>query len=169
MDQNQDSKIELKDILTNFYNKNKKKILAFIIIIIIFLISLILLKINSEKKNKLIAEKYVQAGLYLASDKRENAVVLYEEIILKKNRFYSLLALNTVIEKKLISDDSKIIDFFEILEKINYSEEKKDLIIFKKALYLIKISRDQEGQNLLKSLVKKNSKLKNLAKEIIVN
>ena len=41
----------------------------------------------------------------------------YENIILSNNEFYSLLALNTILEKKLIKDDQKILNYFSQLEK----------------------------------------------------
>ena len=53
------------------------------------------------------------------------------------------------------------------MEEITKNEEQLNLIIFKKALYLIKISNTQEGNMLLKNLIDKNSKLKPLAEEIL--
>ena len=71
----------------------------------------------------------------------------YEEIILSKNKFYSLLALNTILEKNLINDKKKIIKYFLKLEKFNFSKEANiDLIHFKKALYLIKIKEIKAGK-----------------------
>ena len=39
--------------------------------------------------------------------------------------------------------------------------------MFKKALFLIKISKENEGKAILKRLIKKNSNLKVLSEEII--
>ena len=120
-----------------------------------------------QKKNILISEKYVQAGLYLADKKEKNAKDLYVEIILSENKFYSILALNTIIENKLVDEDEKIIKYFKIVENLKLSNDQKDLLTFKKALYLIKIMKKKEGEVLLKKIVDKNSKLKILAKEIL--
>tara|TARA_B100001057_G_scaffold489661_1_gene576340 strand:+ start:2790 stop:3299 length:510 start_codon:yes stop_codon:yes gene_type:complete len=169
MDQNLDSKLQIKSKLLNFYNSNKVKIFIFIFVILLILISIIFLKYNNNRNNILISEKYVQAGLNLSSNEKDNAKILYEEIILKKNKFYSILALNTIIEKDLINDSVKILNYFKILENLNYSEEKQDLIIFKKALYFLKISNNVEGNRLLNNLIKKNSKYKLLAEEAIAN
>ena len=95
--------------------------------------------------------------------------MLYEEIIFSKNKFYSILSLNTILEKNLISDKKKILEYFEILEGVSLSQENKDLITFKKALYLLKSSDIQNGKNLLKSLIDKNSSLKTIANELIEN
>lgn len=167
MDNNIENKVELKDKFINFYHSHRKKIFLLILIILIFVISLVFLKYKSEKDNNLIAEKYVQAGIYLTSKKNNEAKILYEEIILSKNKFYSILALNTIIEKNLISENSKILEYFEILEKITPNEENKDLILLKKALYLISKSDEESGKTLLKNLIDKNSTLKTIARELI--
>ena len=162
-----DHKIELKEKLFNFYNSNKLKINSIVVILIIILISLTFLQLNNKKKNKLISEKYIQAGLYLASEDKVKSKNLYQEIIFSSNKFYSILALNKILEKNLESDNNKILKYFEEVEKINLSREQKDLIIFKKSLFLIKISNQAQGKVLLKSLIQHNSKLKSLAEEVI--
>ena len=91
-----------------------------------------------------------------------------EEIILSKNKFYSILALNTIIEKNLILDHKKIIDYIVLAEDIIETNDQKELLLFKKGLYLIKNSKNLEGEKILKDLIKKNSQLKFLAEEIIV-
>ena len=168
MEQNLNNKLELKDKLISFYNSNKLKIYSLVSILLIIFISLIILKINFNKKNILISEKYILAGI-LETNNKEKSKNLYEEIINSDNEFYSILALNSILEKNLISDENKIINYFNIVEKLNKNHEKKDLIVFKKALYLIKISKIDEGNQLLNNLIEKNSKLKFLAEEILIN
>ena len=169
MEENQDNKIDFKRKLIDFYNLNKSKIFIFAIFLLTILFSIIFINYNNERKNILIAEKYMKAGIFLSSNQKDNAKALYEEIILSKNKFYSILALNTIIEKEIIENDEIVLNYFKILEDINYSEEKLDLIIFKKALYLLKSSKNQEGKKLLNNLIEKDSKLKFLAKEAINN
>jgi len=169
MEQKLESKIELKNKIINFYNLNKFKIYIFIFLLLSIFTAVTLYKYNNQKKNILISEKYIEAGMNLANNKNENAKSLYEEIILSKNKFYSILSLNTIIEKDLINDEKKILNYFDILENMNFKEEKYDLIIFKKALFYIKISKKNEGINLLEKLISKNSNFKNLAEEITNN
>ncbi len=137
------------------------------LILIIITISIIFVKFKNERENTLVAEKYVKAGIYLSKDQKNNAIILLEEIVLSKNSFYSILALNTIIEKNLISDHKKIISYIVLTEEIIKSNEQEELLLFKKALYLIKNSKNLEGEKLLKDLINKNSKLKFLAKEAI--
>ena len=65
MDQNLERKQELKNKIINFYNLNKVKVFFFILIFLIGVISTIFFKINSERKNILIYDKYIQSGIYL--------------------------------------------------------------------------------------------------------
>jgi hypothetical protein len=167
MEQNLENKIELKDKLFRYYNHNKKKIYIFLFVLLIIVISIILLQQKSEKKNILNAEKYIQAGLYLTSNNKNEAILLYEEIILSKNEIYAILALNTVVEKKLISDKKRILELFMILENSTKVKENKDLIKLKKALYLIKISKIEDGKSLLKDLIEKNSNFKAIAQDLL--
>ncbi len=117
----------------------------------------------------MISEKYIEAGLYLASKDNENAKKIYEEIIISKNKFYSILALNTLLEKKLETSQDKVLEYFQIIEDLNISSDQKDLILFKKALYLIKNSKLDEGKNLLEKISKSESKLKNISQDILNN
>ena len=81
----------------------------------------------NKQKNNLISEKYIEAGLYLASNDLEKSKILYEQIIFSKNPFYSTLSLNTILEKDLEKDSSKILKYFEIIEKNNKSKKNKTI------------------------------------------
>ena len=167
MDQSKENKTEIKDRIINFLNDNKVKIYIFIFILATVLGSFIFIKTNNEKKNVLVAEKYLKAGINLVSNKNDIAKSLYEEIISSKNEFYAILALNTIIEKDLVIDQKKILEYFVVLERSVATKETIDLIKLKKALYLIKILDIETGNELLKSLIDDNSNLKSIAKELI--
>ena len=169
MDDSLDKNTDLKDRINNFFKKNKLKIYFLILTLIIILISMFLINKNQIKNNYLISEKYIKAGLYLSSKNNEEAKKTFEEIIFSENKFYAILALNTILEKNLEKDRGKILEYFNILENIDYSKEKKDLIVLKKALYLSRISETQLSNKLLQNLVDKNSILKNIAKDLIIN
>jgi len=90
-----------------------------------------------------------------------------EEIVLSKNDFYSILALNLILEKNLITEKKKIIKYFKILEETTSAKDKNDLIKFKKALYLMKNSDNEKGENIMKNLMDQNSNLKPIIKELL--
>ncbi len=169
MEQNLESRADIKSRILNFCKFNKVKIFTLVFFCFLVVVSFFLLNYKNEKSNILIAEKYIQAGVYLSANKRDKAKNLYEEIILSKNKFYSILSLNTIIENDLVANNEKVLNYFKLLEELNYPSEKKDLIFFKKALYLIKSSKQEEGERLLKNLINDNSQFKVLAEEIIKN
>ena len=167
MDENLDkSKDSLKKIKL-FFQKNKFRILLFVFFIILTLALTVFYNSKVKKNNILISEKYIKAGLLLSENQKENAKNYYEEIVLSKNKFYSLLALNTLIEKDLINDKEKVIKYFAKLESLNFSKDLNDLILIKKALYLIKINEDKSGKNILNKLINDGSNLKLLAQDLI--
>ena len=167
MDQSVENKTEIKIRLLNFYNSNKVKIYFILFVMILILISFSFIKYKNEKNNILVGEKYVEAGLNLSLNQTDKAKKIYEEIIYSENNFYSILALNAIIEKKLIKDKEKILEFFKIVEKSISLKSQKDLIALKKALYMIKAADIQNGNDLLKELIKNDSSLKPIAQEIL--
>ena len=160
------NKSNLTEKIINIF-KEKKKILFLILFIIIAILSLIIsFNYYQGNKNEKISEKYIKAGIYLASKNKEKSKLLYKEVVFSKNKFYSILALNNIIENDLEEDSSEILRFFKIVENIKADKEKKNLIKLKKALYLMKISKDSEGRVLLKEIIKDNSIWKNTAIQI---
>ena len=159
-------KLNLTEKIINIF-KEKKKILFLILFIIIAILSLIIFfNYYQSSKNEKISEKYIQAGIYLASKDKEKSKLLYEEVVFSKNKFYSILALNNIIENDLEEDSGKILNFFKIVENIKTDKEKRNLIKLKKALYLMKISKESEGKKLLKEIIKDNSIWNNTAIQI---
>ena len=169
MEQNLEDKVEFREKAKYFLNKNKKKIVLFLIIVFLFLCALFLIEYNKKKANNLISEKYIQAGLLLASDQKEASKEIFKEIIFSKNKFYSVLALNTIIEKDLEKNQTKVIEYFDIVENINKSKEQNDLILFKKALYLLKISKENEAKKILEMLLNSNTGFESLIRDLLEN
>ena len=169
MEQNLEKKIDLKEKIFFFFKKNQFKLIILFFLIFLVGIFLIFFKINIEKKNNLISEQFIQAGINLELNKTELSKKIYNEIILKKNKFYSVLALNIILEKKLETNENIILGYFKIIEDLKLSKEKKDLINLKKALFLIEKSKSNEAKEILKNLVENESKIKNIAQEIMTS
>ena len=167
MEQKLDKTQNLKLRFSSFLQKNKFKIISLIILIILLLISIFVYDQIKKKRNILLSEKYIKAGLLLSNNQNEEAKNYFDEIISSENKFYSLLSFNTILERDLMNDREKILNYFEILEKKNYSQDLKDLILFKKALYFLKLNEFEIGNNILAELISKNSKLKSAAQEIL--
>ncbi len=167
MDQNIDKASNLREKLSFFYKKNKLKIIILVIFTIISLLLLSYYKIYKGDQKKLISERYIQAGIYLSSNQIKESAIIFEEIINSKNEFYSLLALNTILERDLKFNKSKILEFFKIVESLDITREQQDLLKIKKALFLIKNSDDSKGKELLEKIQNSDSKFKKIAEEIL--
>ena len=169
MDQDKEKNIEFIDKLKLFYVEQKINIIlicsTFILILVVFAVAMFF----QERKNILISEKFIKANIFLSLENKDKSKELYEEIIKSKNKFYSILALNTILEKGLENNEDKIIKYFDILQSLSIPSDQKDLLIFKKALYLIQISKTEEGKNLLRKLSNSESFLKNISNQILEN
>tara|TARA_B100000579_G_C22784202_1_gene830969 strand:- start:310 stop:813 length:504 start_codon:yes stop_codon:yes gene_type:complete len=150
----------------NFVKENKNILLTVLTLIIFVLIGVSYLNYYQKSKNEKTSEKFVQAGIYLSLDKQAESKKMYEEIINSKNKFYSLLALNTIIDNNLEKNHEKILELFNVVESTKVEKEQKNLVKLKKALYLINISRDNEGKKLLDEIISDDSIWKETASEI---
>ena len=146
--------------------QKKKTFAAILIFIIITIFSLVFLNIYENKKNKKISEKYIKAGLYLASSEKEKSKIIYKDIVLSKNKLYSSLALNNILENNLELNRDEVLKLFDIVENTRMKKEQKNLVKLKKALYLMKQSMSKEGEELLKEIISSNSVWKKIALEV---
>ena len=169
MEESTDKNLKANNKVIKLIKDNKSRIIYLFIILIFIGTIFTYLEINNNNKNNLIAEKYVQAGIHLAAKEYNESKIIYNDIIQSKNKFYSILSLNNIIENDLEPEEEKILKYYEFIEKINITKDQKDLLEFKKSLYLIKISKFQEGNKLLKKIIESESKFKSLAEDIISN
>ncbi len=166
MENNITDKPDLVEKITNTVKKKKKLLLLIIFIIIAILLGIFFFNYYQDNQNEKISEKYIKAGIYLSSEDREKSKIIYKEIILSKNKFYSILALNNIIENDLEQNSEEILKLFNIIENAKNEKERKNLIKLKKALYLIKISRSKEGNELLQEIISQKSIWGNIALEL---
>jgi len=159
-------KPDLIEKIANIVKKRKKLLLSILFIIIVILSVIFFLNYYQNNQNEKISEKYIKAGIYLSSKDREKSKLIYKEIILSKNKFYSILALNNIIENDLEENSEEILKLFNIIENTRNENERKNLIKLKKALYLIKISRLKEGNKLLQEIISQNSIWRDIALEL---
>ena len=152
-----------------FLREKKKIIISFIILILIILIGTNIFLINQKNKTKDLAEKFISAGILASSKENEKAKILYKEIVLSKNKFYSILSLNQLIEKNLMKDQNEILNLFDLVETIKMDNEQKNLVKLKKALLLMKMSKNENAKKLLQEIIVDQSSLTNVALELSKN
>ena len=161
-----DKEISSLEKIEIFVRKNKNILLIISTLILFFSIGISYFNYYQKSENEKVSEKFIQAGIYLSLNEQEKSKKIYKEIIISKNKFYSLLALNSIIDNDLEQDNEEILNLFNIIENTKIKKEQKNLVKLKKALYLIKISKDNEGEKLLNEIISDNSIWKETASEI---
>tara|TARA_B100001057_G_C22528774_1_gene824947 strand:- start:14 stop:517 length:504 start_codon:yes stop_codon:yes gene_type:complete len=165
--ENEVEKLGIIKKIANILIERKKTLISILIIIIFSFLGLEFLDYYKKKINREISEKYIKAGIYLTTSKRDQSKKIYIEIIKNKNKFYSILALNNIIENDLEKNSDEVLKLFNLVEQIKTEKDQKELVKLKKALYLFKISKMDEGNSLLKQIIADDSKWKNIALELI--
>ena len=122
--------------IKNFFLKNKKIIIIFLTLILFIILSFFSFnEYKSSKKNK-ISDKYNSAIIEYSEKNKENTKETLIELIQMKDSTYSPLSLFFIIDKKLISDQARVNELFDvIIKKTSLEKEIKNLIIYKKALF----------------------------------
>ena len=153
--------------ITIIAKHNKKKIIIIFSFTLIFIFCFFAYTYCQKEKNEDISQKYIKAGIYLSSKDFERSKAVYKEIILSKNKFYSSLALNNLIENDLERNNEEILELFKVVEDIKMEKDLKDLVKLRKALYLIKITKLDEGKKLLEEIISSKSVWSGIASEAI--
>ena len=124
------------DKIKNFVVNNRSKIVSSIVLILIITISFYSFdkyKINKKKK---ISDDFNLATIEYSENSKNKSINKLIGIINEKDPTYSPLSLYFIIDNKLISDQSQINSFFDILiNQTSLEKEIKNLVIYKKALY----------------------------------
>ena len=130
--------------IVNFVKKNLKKLIVLSILLILILFSYLFYKDLKNKDEIKLSEQYTQASILFKEKKIEDAKQLLENIINKKHKFYSPLALYFVIDNNLEEDPLKIINFFnKILSISSIEKENLNLIKIKKAILLFDVDDEE--------------------------
>ncbi len=156
----------METYLTLIKENSKKLILLAIILLLVFLGTFFLKNYQKKLDNK-VSENYIKAGIFLATNKKEDSKKMFVSVVESQHNFYSGLALNSIIENKLETNNDEVLRLFEIVEQSIDSKEQKDLIKFKKALFFLKVSKKDAGTKLLIEIIDSNSIWKEAASETL--
>jgi len=132
--------------IKNFFVNNKKKLIIAISIIILIIFGYFIYE-DLKKKNKIkLANKYNLAITKFVSGDKNEAENELIDIVNKKDRTYSPLALYFLIDNNIVNENNKINKLFDIvINETSLEKEIKNLIIYKKGLF----NSDFESENSL--------------------
>ena len=142
----------------NFFVNNKNKIISTIVILVIILVGAYSFDSYKTKKKKKISNKFNSTTLSHSDNTKELTIQNLVEIINEQDPTYSPLSLYFMIDNKLISNQSEINSYFDILiEKTSLDEEIKNLVIYKKALFNADQAQESDLLNILNPLINSKS------------
>lgn len=92
-----------------------------------------------------MSQQFIRATILEKSGKSNDAKKMLIEIIEKKNKFYSPLSLNLLIEQKLETNSKTVLDLYDKVINIKSLEKNyKDLLEYKKLAFLISTETDEK-------------------------
>ena len=142
----------------NFFVNNKNKIISTIVVLVIILVGAYSFDSYKTNKKKEISNKFNSTTLSHSDNTKELTIQNLVEIINEQDPTYSPLSLYFIIDNKLISNQSEINSYFDILiEKTSLDEEIKNLVIYKKALFNADQAQENDLLNILNPLINSKS------------
>jgi hypothetical protein len=142
----------------NFFVNNKNKIISLVVILIVVLVGAFSFEKYQTNKKKEISNKFNSTTISYSEKTKELTAKKLVEIINEQDPTYSPLALYFIIDNQLISNDSEINSYFDILiDEISLDKEIKNLVIYKKALFNADQAQESELLNMLNPLIKSES------------
>ena len=126
-----------KSKIKKFYESNKILIFSSILILIISFGSLSFYLESKESKKILLSENYVQAKFYLENGNKSEALNTLKKVIFANDSTYSTLSFFLILNQNLISDYKEISILYDhLLENNKFEKELRNLLIYKKALFV---------------------------------
>ena len=136
--------------IKNFFINNKKKLIFSVPIILILIISYLTYAEFLIKKKLNLSNRYNESSFNFTLENKMKVKNEMINIVNKKDKTYSPLALYFLIDNNIISSDKEINELFDVILKINkLDKEIKNLVIYKKGLFN---SSFEDENNLIKIL-----------------
>ena len=136
--------------IKNFFINNKKKLIFSVPIILILIISYLTYAEFLIKKKLNLSNRYNESSFNFTLENKTKVKNEMIDIVNKKDKTYSPLALYFLIDNNIISSDKEINELFDVILKINkLDKEIKNLVIYKKGLFN---SSFEDENNLIKIL-----------------
>ena len=142
----------------NFFKNNKKKLFLLLIILILIPFGIFSYQIIKDKNKDELSSKYNLAVSSYENGNKSELKSIMKEIINKKDRTYSPLALYFLIDNDIQLTNGEVNNYFDlIINEINLDEEIKNLNIYKKALFNSSFVSENELLLILKPVINSDS------------
>ena len=154
--------------IAKFTKKNLKNLFFLTIVLILTLFGYFFYK-DLQKKNEIkLSEDYTKASVQFKEKNIDITKELLENIINKKHKFYSPLALYFIIDNNLEPEATKVIKLFDKILSINsIDDENLNLIKIKKAIFLFDLKEEELILQTLNPIINSNSVWRTLAIKLI--
>ena len=141
-----------------FYESNKKLIYSLIVLLILFLGGFGYYADSKKDKKILLSEDYVKAKIYLAKEKKGEALDILKNVVLANDPAYSTLSFFLILNRNLINDREEVLNLFDhLLTNNKFDKEIRHLLLYKKALYKSDYLNESELLEEVKPLLEDNS------------
>ncbi len=144
--------------IKNFFKKNLKKIITFFSIITFFLVSYFIYIEYKQSEKLKISNRYNSLVINFNSTDKTDLETDLIEIIYKKDKTYSPLALYFLLDNNVIKEKNQVNELFDfIINQIKLNKEIKNLVIYKKALFNSEFKNENELMEILKPIMNTDS------------
>ena len=142
----------------SYFLKYKKALIYFLASLATAFIVYLFLDYYKKKNNINISEKYNSAMILLSNEKKNQSKKMLINVIEAKNKFYSPLALNTIIDKNLETSKTEVLKYFDLVDKIRGLEkDKKELFKLKRAIFISEDGNENEILQILNPIINSKS------------
>ena len=148
-----------KEKFKNFFVKNSKYLIFSISAIIILILAyFVYVEINSRNQSKLAEEYNYIVNNFNNLQNSEQSTERLIRIVEKKNSTYSPLSLYFILDNDLVTENSEINKYFDMVIDIGSLEKEiKNLNIYKKAIYNSNFANEAELVEILRPVTNSDS------------
>ena len=152
-----------KNNFTSFIKSRKKTLIYLLIFTVLLIIAFFTYQYYKQQSHIKTSEQFNIVKIKISENTEQSKEILIN-IIEKKNKFYSPMSLNLLLEKKINLPNEKILELFDTVIEIRGLEKNtKNLYILKKGLFLSEFSDENTILKTLNPLINSNSIWRNQA------
>ena len=144
--------------ILNFFINNKKNLIIGFSIILISIIGYLSMKEVRERDKIKLANQYNVVTINFKIEDKQKTIDQLTKLIKENDPTYSPLALYFLIDNDLIDNKNEISSLFDgLINETSLDEEIKNLIIYKKALFISDFSSENDLLKILNPIINSES------------